>query len=70
MEGIEAAARVASWAGLWANAEFESVLRPDALSWSSDDVKDYVSSHGAALPEERRNDPDSERRNRPLQERS
>lgn len=47
---IEAVATAINWVGFWGQADFDSPLRSDALAWTGDDVRRYVSSGGTELP--------------------
>lgn len=48
---IEALATAINWVGLWRQADFDSPLRSDALTWTNDEVRHYVRSGGTELPQ-------------------
>ncbi|CAK9074906.1 unnamed protein product [Durusdinium trenchii] len=49
---IEAVATAINWVGLWGEADFDTPLRSDALAWTSDEVRRYVSSGGTDVPQQ------------------
>lgn len=51
-ESIEVVANSINWVGYWGAADFEASLRGDALAWSGDDVRRFVSSGGRDMPAE------------------
>eukprot|EP00931_Biecheleriopsis_adriatica_P048546 TRINITY_DN28053_c0_g1_i1.p1 TRINITY_DN28053_c0_g1~~TRINITY_DN28053_c0_g1_i1.p1 ORF type:complete len:885 (+),score=165.90 TRINITY_DN28053_c0_g1_i1:34-2688(+) len=53
---IEAVATSINWVGYWGQADFDAPLRSDALSWTGDEVRRYISSGGSVVPLEQATD--------------